>query len=156
MIENANLMTNTKYFSVFAIVAVAAIMGVASIAPALAERTVKTNDLNVTFPVLDFSPAGLCGDDIALRTIHIQTKEWNNGKVVFHINVDSLLGDFGAGELVGTSSFVLNFVGDTDDFPLVLQANATVECVDGSTPLNEHFGFTVDRNGEVHPHFPTI
>jgi hypothetical protein len=69
-------MTNTKIFSVLAIVAVAAIMGAASIAPAMAERTVKETDVNVTFPILDFSTAGLCGEDAALRVFHINSKEW--------------------------------------------------------------------------------
>jgi hypothetical protein len=80
----------------------------------------------------------------------------DNGKVVFHIDVQSILFTFGPPTQVGTSSFVVNYIGDASNFPLVLQANATVECSDGTTPLNEHFGFTVDKNGEVHPHFPTI
>jgi hypothetical protein len=152
-------MTNKKIFSVFAIVAVAAIMGVSSIAPALAERTVKTTDFNETIVLPDFSPNGDCGENGALRVFHINAKTWNNGKIVFHIDIESFLFSFSFGSgltLVGTSTTVVNFVGDLDDLPVMLQANATVECEDGSTPVNEHFGFTVDPNLGIHPHFPVV
>ncbi len=112
--------------------------------------------MNVTFPLLTGSTAGLCGEDGALRIVHINSKEWNNGKVVFHVDVQSILFTTGPLTEVGTSSFVLNFVGDTDDFPLVLQANATVECADGTLAANEHFGFTVHKDSTITPHFPTI
>jgi len=138
-----------------AIPVLAAVIIGASFTPAFA--AVKLNQINETATFPDFSTAGLCGEDLAIRNFHINAKNWDNGKVVFHINVESTLHTFaGPFTQVGESSFVINFVGDTDDLPLVLQANAVVECSDGTTPANEHFGFTVDKNSVVHPHFPTV
>ena len=143
---------------VFAIVAVSTIIWVSSIAPSFAAA--KTTDVNETFIFPDFGTDGDCGEQAALRVFHINAKTWNNGKIVFHIDVESFLFTFGPGfgelTLVGTSTTVVNFVGDLDDLPIMLQANATVECEDGSTPVNEHFGFTVDPNLGIHPHFPVV
>jgi len=147
--------TNTKIFSVFAIVAVAAILiGAGFENPAFAknEKTLQTNETVQFGP----SPDGeICGVDPTevTETIHIVIQEWSNGKRHVHVDQQIVWTDPNNGDaVVAEHSFTLNFNRNVGDLPITFQSNLVAECADGTTIIIEHCGFTIDENDEVHIH----
>jgi len=153
-------MNKTKLLPLFVIVAVAAMMGAASIAPTYAAQ--KTTDTHDTSEVLAGGLGAQCGS--ASTNLFVKsnsfTKVWDNGKMKTHASVKFTLYDVSTGVLVGTiPGQVINFQGDTSALPISIQINAggTGTCTDG-TPLPFqiiepfHCGFTVQRDGDVIAH----
>ena len=150
-------MTNTKVLSVFAIVAVAAMMGASTIAPAYAAQKF------IDFKEQSETPAGfavnLCGEVVVELTISTNTflKVWDNQKFKFHDDAQINLYSLG-GALVGTAPLQsLNIQGDLDDFPISGNFNqgGDGECLDGTTftafPA-DHCGATLQKDGELIEH----
>ena len=153
-------MTNktTKFLSVFAITAVAVMMGVSSIAPAYAAQKVinfHEEDENLAFFALNPCGAGVVGVTIATNTF---LKAWDNEKFKFHdsaqFNIYTL-----AGVLVGSAPLqAINVQGDLGDFPISGNFNAggDGECLNGTTFPNIigefHCGNTLQKNGDLIEH----
>ena len=151
-------MTNTKFFSVFAIVAVAAMMGAASIAPAYAAAKTSTHEETKDL----IGPVGAICDsasvDLFVET-NVFTIEWNNGHFKIHSDFKFTLYDTSTGDLVGTiPGSALNFQGKNFVGPISIQLNTggIGACTNG-TPLFEifeesHCGQTFQRTGDTISH----
>ena len=146
-------MTNTKIFSVFAIVAVAAILiGAGFENPAFAknEKTSQTNETTQQGPF----PAGeICGVDPTELTIttHVVSQTWSNGKFHMHVDQQIVWTDPNNGDaVVAEQSATQNVNSNVGNLPITFQLNFVIECADGTTLINVHCGFTIDENTEVH------
>jgi len=150
-----NPMTHTKIFSVFAIVAVAAILiGAGFENPAFAknEKTLQTNE---TVQLGPFPVGEICGVDPTevTETLHIVIQEWSNGKRHVHVDQQIVWTDPDNGDaVVAEQSLTQNFNRNVGDLPITLQFNLVAKCADGTTIITEHCGVTIDENDEVHIH----
>ena len=152
-------MTKTKILSVFVIVAVAAMMGASSIAPAYAaQKVVNFHEEDEDFISLAPNP---CGDGLVAAILVTNTflKAWDNGKFKLHDDAEIILIAQGP-TLVGTIPLnALNIQGDLDDLPISGNFNlgGDGECADGTTfenPIADEFhcGATVQKDGDVVDH----
>ena len=143
-------MTNTNFLAVFAIVAIAAMMGAASIAPAYAAQKIIDTHTKDT----GFFGTNVCGTFV-VGELHINThfRLWDNGHHKFHSTINGEMFDFVTGAFVADVTQVLNSSGGATTLPFVLQDSFNVECADGTTE-GFHFGITIDENGKAHVHGP--
>ena len=150
-------MTNKKILPVFAIVAVAAMMGVSSIAPAYAaQKVINFHEEAETFAFVTGNP---CGDGFVFVTIATNTflKAWDNGKFKFHDDAQFNLYVIGP-VLVGTVPLkAINIQGDLDDLPISGNFNTggDGECLNGTTfPAFDEFhcGNTLQKHGDLIDH----
>ncbi len=152
-------MTKTKLLPLLVIVAVAAMMGAASIAPAYAAQKI-TNTHEITEDFIDNVAVPICGAAVGVDLfvqVNMFTKEWDNGHFKIHINSHFNVYDDITGELVGTiPGNAINFQGK-DALPISLNVNSGGEgaCTDGS-PLQfesaSHCGVTIQRSGNTIVH----
>ena len=152
-------MTNTKILSVFAIVAVAVMMGASSIAPAYAAQKV-THFKNQEYPVFPYVVPNPCGANPAGQLqqgkAFIVEVEILGGEYFIHVKAQ--LNYYQSGELVGTIPFkVLNAHGNTNDGPTFhsLTFGGDGKCIDGSTFSgipDIHCGTTVQKDHDTIVH----
>ena len=152
-------MTKTKLLPLFVIVAIAAMMGVSSIAPAYAAQ--KTTNEHEETKELIGNVGAICGSasvELFVET-NVFTMEWDNGHFKIHSDFKFTLYDTSTGELVGTiPGGTFNFQGKNFVGPISIQLNTggTGTCTDGS-PLPEfvdesHCGLTLQRSGDIIAH----
>ena len=138
-------MTKTKLLPLLAIVAIAAMMGAASIAPAYAaQKVIDTNDKTSGSFV-----AFACGTlvDVAFKS-HFRFVVWDNDKFKFHSNDSFKLTDFFTGASVGIASGTTNQQGDFVDLPISFQSNFNISCKNAPN-TNDHFGSTIHKDGSI-------
>jgi len=145
--------------AVFAIVAIAAMMGAASVAPAYAVKLL-VNETTVSelgpFPF----PAEVCGEKpvVMLETKITKVYMWDTGKVKLHeetyINFEDM-----DGNIVGQGSGVLDEMTKVDKLPKdISHENTKFKCVNGeSDPEFEGYNSfgsitTVDKDGTITTH----
>ena len=144
--------------AVFAIVAIAAMMGASSVAPAYAAKPiVNTNDkvgpIEFPFP----ASVEICGvtNLTFLTTLITNFKEWANGKIKMHLVTQTSFVDQD-GNVVAAGTAVANEISKSDNtHPKITQDNTSFSCTNGeSDPENEfnfHNGMTVtfDKDGSI-------
>jgi len=141
--------------AVFAIVAIAAMMGAASVAPAYAAKLeVNTTDvIEVNFPF----PASveICGETSVEMIVVITTKlhMWDTGKVKLHQETATTFTD-ADGNIIGTGKSVLNEMTKADKLPMsISQENNKFSCTNGESlpSINDHYGHktTIDKDGNI-------
>lgn len=163
--------------AVFAIVAIAAMMGVATVAPTYAAPSEKANndkdgtffdDVRNTFSVIIGQPQGklgICGfgDDVKIQWTKIKTTSgtlWDNGH--FKINISSertyyapvTSGDIhDPDKVIGVETVNQNKQGDFSELegPVVtLHENTKLKCFNGAKGTMSHGGSTdVYRDGRI-------
>jgi len=153
-------MNKTKLLPLFVIVAVAAMMGAASIAPVYAPgKTTDTHEITEDL----IGPAGpFCGSANTNLFLKVNTfeKVWDNGHAKMHLNAQFNLYDSSTEELVGTiPGIVINIQTSKDVLPLSLNINTggAGTCTDGSPlpdidPPGSHCGLTIQRDGDTIAH----
>jgi len=144
--------------AVFAIVAVAAMMGAASVAPAYAAKLeVNTTDVNsVDFPF----PASveICGATYVTMSVTITTKlhMWDTGKVKLHQVTATTFTD-ADGNILGTGKAVFNEITKAGKLPMsISQENIKYSCTNGESlpSINDHYGHTtkINKDGTITHH----
>jgi len=137
-------MTNVKIMSVFAIVAIAAIMGLASTTPAYAATKVLDEkfDNNITGP--EFA----CG----AVSFELNNKGhfviWDNDKYSFKSITKSIMLD-ADGNIVGRTIGTISDIGTFGDAPQILQNHAMAICEKTGQILNLQFGYTLHKDGTM-------
>ena len=142
-------MTNKNVMSVFAIVAVAAMMGAASIAPAYAATKLVDDKIDNSGSFAGFE----CGVPVTInfdQTGHVTV--WDNGKFNAKIFTKYVLDDLN-GDKVGVAHDTFSQVGEFGDLPFVEQQNFSFTCEGSGLDASFHAGFTVHRDGSVTNHF---
>jgi len=141
--------------AVFAIVAIAAMMGAATVAPAYAAK-LEVNNTDVSEMDYPF-PASvvICGATSVTQhsVITMKVHMWDTGKVKLHQVTATTFID-SEGNIVGTGKSVLNEITNTDKLPLkISHENDKFSCTNGesSPSWNNHYGIitTVDKDGNV-------
>jgi len=137
-------MTKTKILALFAIVAVAAMMGTASITPAYAAQKVADRSSKETI-----SDNGLlCGELVQIDGFFLSRFiQWDNDKFVLHFNFNVVLTD-ASGKGVGTWSGVFYQQGDSGDLPVSFQSNSKVTCKNAPNSIS-NFGAILHKDGSV-------
>jgi len=144
--------------AVFAIVAIAAMMGASTVAPAYAAKlTVNTTDVaEMDFPY----PASveICGATSVKMLVVITTKlhMWDTGKVKLHQETATTFTD-ADGNIIGTGKSVLNEMTKANKLPMsISQENNKFSCTNGESlpSINDHFGHTttIDKDGNIKHH----
>ena len=142
-------MTNTKVLSVFAIVAVAAMMGVASIAPAYAAQKLVDDKINIEGSFPSFQ----CGVPVDINFKNTgQVTIWDNGKFNAKVFTNYVLTDLN-GDKVGVAHDTFSEVGEFGDLPIVRQSNFNFTCEGSGVQTSFHAGITLHRDGSVSNHF---
>ena len=144
--------------AVFAIVAIAAMMGAATVAQAYAAKLeVNTTDVvEVNFPFPAF--VEICGETSVEMIVVITTKlhMWDTGKVKLHQETATTFTD-ADGNIIGTGKAVLNEMTKADKLPMsISQENNKFSCTNGESlpSINDHFGHTtkIDKDGNITHH----
>ncbi len=147
-------MTNTKILSVFAIVAVAAMMGVSSIAPAYAAQ--KVVDDRTEFHS-EFSFVGTTCGITSVFTVQQWSvdfiKIWSNDHYKIHSETVVIVTDDNDGDAVVLNiESVFNQQGNFSNNPQSIQYNEEGLCADGTTFSSVHVGSTLHRDGTQTDH----
>jgi len=139
-------MTKTKLLPLFVIVAVAAMMGTASIAPAYAAQKVTDTSSKTSGSFL----AIVCGQlvDATFKTLS-RFVLWDNDQFKTHSKTSFKLTDTVTGALVGTVNSVSNNQGDFVDLPVSVQRNQNVTCAGTGQISNFNSGLTIHKDGSI-------
>ncbi len=142
--------------AVFAIVAIAAMMGAASVAPAYAAKLL-VNETTVSEMGPYPYPAEICGVKpvILFQTTVTKVHMWDTGKVKLHEETFITFEDMD-GKIIGQGSGVLNEITNVDKLPLeISRDNGKLKCTNGESDpefeYNNHFGHktTVNKDGSL-------
>jgi len=142
--------------AVFAIVAIAAMMGVASVAPAYAaKKDVDTNETVTTTPVA----RGVCGvaflDTVKVRTDIITI--WDNGHYKMSVSFEKKFyaqDDVNQENLIAyeTSSTKDQGTFNGDSEVITTQDKSKLICYNGEEGMKTHYVFTLSRSGNISEH----
>jgi len=131
--------------AVFAIVAIAVMMGAASVAPAYAAKKDFVESVHMT----DSFPSNVCGVSVQVeKKVNGHFTIWDNGKFKFNTTTIKKFFD-GDDNLVGHSSTATNMQGTFGDGPISSQDNGMVICLNGADNERTRDGFTIHRDGSV-------
>ncbi len=139
--------------AVFAIVAIAVMMGAASVAPAYAAPDKKVYDEKIK--VNDTIDVGgvICGESGATadRKINGHITVWTNGNFNFQSTIMKKFFD-SDGEAIGHSSAKVHIQDAVNGGPLKIQDSTKVICSNGAPNDADHFGITIHKDGSVNFH----
>jgi len=137
--------------AVLAIVAIAAMMGAASVAPVYAAE--KTSDVKLDEFEDDLTQRSVCGETLVdvERTTKTRSTIWDNGHYKLHITIAKKFFNQDTGEELGHFTSVSKHTGK--DFGVFIsqsfEMNESFKCLNGIGNGNDTFGFTVDEDGKV-------
>jgi len=131
--------------AVFAIVAIAAMMGAATVAPAFAGNSKTTFDTGGDFKIFEIFGCGVIVDVDGESKGSITT--WDNGKMQIKTNTKLTLIDRETREIVGKGVSTSSFNISSKELPQTLQENTNINCINGESNEKVHTGFTVHKDG---------
>jgi hypothetical protein len=91
-------------------------------------------------------------DFVGTESHHVTV--WDNDRVVAHFSLSGKVVDSATGEKIGSLKQVETDTNGPGGLPMTTQFNFKVTCEGTGQVVNDHFGLTVDKNGNVHIHHP--
>ena len=132
--------------AVLAIVAIAAMMGASSIAPAFAGSK-TTIDTSGDFKIFKIMGCGVIvdvdGESKSSMTF------WDNGKVQIKKTTKLTLIDRDTREIVGKGVSTSSFNISSKELPMTSQENTNINCINGESNEKVHTGFTIHKDGSM-------
>jgi len=146
--ESSILVTKPKLLPLFVIVAVAAMMGTASIAPAYAAQ--KTTDTKFN---IDYTYEVIVCEQVVQADVNNKGHFiiWDNNKFNFKTTIVWKFTD-ASGNNVGHHTGTNSQHGTIGDTPQVYQVNGITTCAGTGQVSYHHFGVTLHKDGTVNIH----
>lgn len=133
-------------FAIIAITAITAMMGTSIISVYAAEKTTDdktTEPITLTIRACGVFPA----NGVGVKTI--TSKIWDNGNYRIHTMIDLKYSDPTTGELIAYTHSVQHMQGKLSDSGENFEDLGLVNCLNGAKNSISHFGWHIDKDGNI-------